>query len=127
MVFALTCALLAAQPVLPPEGTVDRAPFRLLQESLSLRDVDVSTLPPPAALTLALDPAPHEGSGDGEGHGDHMGAMWVVMGAMMVVMMVGMGVYLMRNEAPVSHFQPASLPSPAQLAVPVTGPRAGGG
>ena len=48
--------------------------------------------------------------------------------AMMVVMMVGAGVYAMRNNSTFMERSPTSgLPSPAQLALPVTGVRGGGG
>lgn len=60
-----------------------------------------------------------EGSGDGDGHSDHMSAMWIVMGAMAAVMVVGMGVYLMRNGGSAHGVQPLAQASPAQLAVPV--------
>jgi hypothetical protein len=50
-----------------------------------------------------------------------MGPMWIVMGVMMAVMMVGMGVYLMRHATSAQTLHPAALPSPAQaLPVPAT-------
>ena len=129
MMFALTCALCATQPAFPAGGLVDQWHIQLLDERLSLRDVDASQLPPPPVLTLALGRFPYEGAGGGDDHSnsDHMGPMWIVMGVVMVVMMVGMGVYVMRNGAPVGQLQAAALPSPVQLAVPVTDLRGGGG
>lgn len=128
MTFILTCALCAAQPALLAGGSVDPGSFQLQSpEELSLRGVDLSTLPPQPPLALALDPIPYEGSGDGENHSDHMGAMWIVMGAVMVVMMVGVGVYAMRNNSSFVERPAAGLPSPAQLALPVNGVRGGGG
>jgi hypothetical protein len=126
MMFVLTCALCATQPALTAGGAVDPGGFQLLEERLSLRNLDAAALPPPA-LTLALDRIPYEGSGDGEDHSGHMGPMWIVMGAMMVVMMVGVGVYAMRQSSSVMQPPSAALPSPAQVAVPLTDARGGGG
>lgn len=127
--FVLTCALCAAQPALPAGGFVDPGGLQLQLpgERPSLREVDLSTLPPPPVLTLALNPVPYEGSGDGESHSGHMGAMWIVMGAMMVVMMVGVGAYAMRHNSSFMERSATGLPSPSQLALPVTDVRGGGG
>lgn len=69
---------------------------------------------------------PGSGDGDHSGHSDHMTTMWIVMGGMMVVMMVGACVYYMNHQstagAPV---HTTTLTGPASLAVPVA--RAGGG
>jgi hypothetical protein len=52
--------------------------------------------------------------------------MWVVMGAMMVVMMVGVGAYAMSNRGSAARpFSPNTLTSPAMLAIPVAS-RSGG-
>lgn len=126
MTFVLACALCATQPASPAGESIGPGNFQLLEERLSLRDLDVSPLPPPT-LTHSLDRVPYSGSGDGEDHSGHMGPMWIVMGAVMVVMMVGMGVYVMRNGAPVAHLHPVAVSSPAQLALPITGVRGGGG
>jgi hypothetical protein len=49
-----------------------------------------------------------------------MGPMWIVMGAMMAVMMVGMGVYFMnRGNTAARPLQPTVLVSPSMLAIPV--------
>jgi hypothetical protein len=129
MWFALTFAILAAQPALPVGGAdvPGSLQLQLPEERPSLRKVDLSTLPPPPALTLALASTRHEGSGDGEDHSGHMGAMWIVMGAAMVVMMVGVGVYAMRGNSSFMERPATGLSSPAQLALPVTGVRGGGG
>lgn len=55
-----------------------------------------------------------------------MGPMWIV-GAMMAVMMVGMGVYLMRHGMARHAQSGATTASPAQLALPVTGGGPAGG
>jgi hypothetical protein len=126
MVFVLTCALCAAQPVFPAGAFPGPVAFQLLEERLSLSVVDVAPVPPPS-LTLALERMPYAGSGEGEDHSGHMGPMWIVMGGVMVVMMIGMGVYVMRNGAPVARLHPVAQSSPAQLALPVTDARGGGG
>jgi hypothetical protein len=130
MTFVLTCALCAASPALPDVGALDSGGIQLLEQQLSLRSLDATPIPTLPALPLLPLHLPDDGSGDGEHRSDHshqMGSMWILMGAMMVVMMVGMTVYVTRNgEAHFQHQAPA-VPSPAQLAVPVTEVRGGGG
>ncbi len=123
MVLALTCALCLAVPD-APSGP---APLTLLGSELTLGQPPAT--PSRAPVPLAVGRLPDGGSGDGDtsSHSDHMGPMWILMGAMMVVMMVGMGVFLMRHETagPV-HSGGAGL-SPAQLALPVGVGRTAGG
>jgi len=127
MMLVLTCVLCASEAAFPAPVELDPGRPALLGARLSLDHPDVSPPSRPASLTLAMWQRPDNGSGDGEGHSDHMGPMWIVMGAMMAVMMVGMGVYLMRHATSAQAFHPAASPSPAQLAVPVSAPRGGGG
>lgn len=125
MMLVLTCALCAAEPALPVAGDVDPDGPGLLDERLSLRHAAV--VPPYVPVSLALGRTADDGSGGGEDHSDHMGPMWIVMGVMMAVMMVGMGVYLMRHATPAQTLHPAASPSPAQLALPVTAAHGGAG
>ena len=122
MVLALTCALCVAVPdAMPVERT------GLLDTELSLgRVASGSSERVPLAMGHLLDQGSGEGDHD-QSHQDHMGPMWILMGAMMVVMMVGMGVYLMRHSATGQVVAHASPVSPAQLAIPVSGARPGGG
>lgn len=118
----LTCALCAAVP-----GTVSvssSARTALLDGGLSLGQIDHPRRAAPVPLALAHTSDQGGGGGD---HSDHMGPMWILMGAMMVVMMVGMGVYLMRHSATGQVLGNAALASPAQLALPVSVARGGGG
>ena len=121
MIVFLTC-LLCTAPAAPPAAAASR--LALFAEPLSLRDEapPVSVAPVPLHLAGSHD----QGSGDGD-HADHMGPMWILMGAMMVVMMVGMGVYLMRHSASGQVLENAALASPAQLSLPVSVARGGGG
>lgn len=121
MVLVLTC-LLCTAPAALPDAEANR--LALFAEPLSLRDEapPVSVAPVPLVLGHSHD----QGSGDGD-HSGHMGPMWILMGAMMVVMMVGMGVYLMRHSASGQVLGNAALPSPAQLSLPVSVARGGGG
>ena len=118
----LTCALCAAAPdtltVASPARTA------LLDGALSLRETERPGPPSPVPLTLAR--TEDHGAGDGD-HSDHMGPMWILMGVMMAVMVVGMGVYFMRHSTTGHAVGAAGLVSPAQLALPVSVPRGGGG
>jgi len=105
---------------------VDPPPPALIGVQLSLRSIERSPAAPPT-VALALGRTANEGSGDGEGHSDYMGPMWIVMGVMMAVMMVGMGVYLMRHATSAEALHPAASPSPAQVAIPVSARPGGGG
>lgn len=132
MTLALTCALCAAAPALGAGASLDSGRVPMAEVRLTLREFDaaprsLSPRPPAAALPLVPSRLPDQGSGDGEGHSDHMGTMWIVMGAMMAVMMVGVGVYAMRHNSTFMERPPAAVASPAQLAVPVTVVRGGGG
>lgn len=120
MLLSLTCALCTVQLVLTPPA----ASAGLLERQLS-----VAEAPPPAlAASFPLAPAPLQshGSGDGDNHSGNMTAMWVVMGAMMAVMLVGAGVYMMRQGSSAATPFPAMAPAtPAQRAIPVTSPGSG--
>lgn len=135
MLLALTCALCTVQPL---PTTLE---LSLSQPTLSLQEAGpAAPLPPPglasprplaapqeshAPLALASLPTHDTGSGDGE-HSDQMSPMWIVMGAMMVVMMVGAGVYMMNNRGTAARPINATAPaSPAMLAIPVVA-RGGG-
>jgi hypothetical protein len=136
MLLALTCALCTVHP------SAETPALRLVEPRLSLQETDPPAAAPPIRLAsseelattlsprapLPLAPMPDSGSGDGD-HGDHSGhmsPMWILMGAMMVFMMVGMGVYFMNHESSAARpLQPTTLASPALLAVPVMA-RAGG-
>jgi hypothetical protein len=125
MILVLTCALCATEPALLA-GTARLEHVALLDERLSLLQLDAPspTATPLAPLALARD----ESSGHGDSHsGSHMGPMWILMGAMMVVMMVGMAVYFMRNATEAQALSPPASRSPAQVALPVSSARGGGG
>lgn len=126
MVFVLTCALCAAQPALPSVVEGDPGHFQLLEERLTLREPRAAPVPLPSSSPLVLGRLPY-GGGDGEDHSDHMGTMWIVMGVMMGVMLVGMGVYVARHGTSSLPMHAAPVLSPAQLALPVTDARGGGG
>ncbi len=118
----LTCALCAATPDTFTVASSSRT--ALLDAGLSLGQ---SGNPRPAApVPLALARTADQGSGDGD-HSGHMSPMWIMMGVMMAVMMVGMGIYLMRQSATGQVLGNAALASPAQLALPVSVARGGGG
>ncbi len=138
MLLALTCALCAAQPL---QATP------LAEPAPELRLAVTESAPAPAAAPVAPDlraaaPAQHldqtaparapllprlPGSGDGDhSHSDHMTTMWIVMGGMMAVMMVGAGVYYMNHRGTAaSPVHTSGLSGPAALALPVA--PAGGG
>lgn len=127
MTLVLTCALCAAQPALP-SGPVDPGRFHLLEERLTLNELQAAPLPPPSALPLVPGRLPEEGSGDdGGGHSDHMGPMWIVMGVMMAVMVAGMAVYGVRHGAGTLQPQAAALQARSQGALPPAVGRGGGG
>ncbi len=118
MTFVLTCALCVTQPAMPWATTHDPPPLAILDRALA-----PPSIPEPRSLPATAIPHPwfaDAGSGDGDGHGDHMTAMWVVMGAMMVVMMVAVVAYSSRHGMWSARAEPGALPSPAQLAVPVS-------
>lgn len=120
----LACALCATELTLLA-GTAGPERVALRDERLSLLQTDAPrpTATPLATLALAHD----EGSGHGDSHSGHMGPMWIMMGAMMAVMMVGMAVYLMRDAANAPTLGPSASQSPAQVAFPVSRARGGGG
>lgn len=120
MVLVLTCVFCAAMPAIePPARTM------LLEERLSLQAVEHRR--PMTVPTLALGASQDHGAGEGQGRSSHMGPMWIVMGAMMALMMVGMAVYLMRGADGGQTLGVAAPAAPAQQAIPVSAPRAGGG
>ncbi len=123
MVLALTCELCTAVPGTATVGSSDRPV--LVEERLSLAAVDQAV--PTAPAPLALAPLADRGSGGGEDGSDHMTTMWLVMGAVMVAMMVGMGMYFMRHGASGTAIRPDAVGSPAGVAIPVTGRGAPGG
>jgi hypothetical protein len=125
MTLALTCALCLTQTALPASGAFDTVRPALIAERLTLHEFDAAP-PVPSELDLALARSPDQGSGGDDGHSDHMGTMWIVMGAMMAVMMVGVGVYAMRHNSTFMERSSAGQPSPAQLAIPVTASPRGG-
>lgn len=137
MLLALTYVLYAALPIqapVPQAGGAERS--TALVESAQAapaapRAPDLGVSAPRARQLSATDLLPQlpplQGSGDGDhsGHSDHMTSMWIVMGVMMAVMVVGMGVYASNHRAtPAVPLQAISPNSPAALAVPVA---AGGG
>lgn len=122
MTLVLACALCAAAPDML--SVASSAPIAPLEGGLSLGRIDDPR--PGAAVPLALAPMEDHGAGDGD-HSDHMGPMWILMGVMMAVMVVGIGVYLMRHSATGHAVGAAGLASPAQLALPVSISRGGGG
>ncbi len=137
MLLALTYVLYAALPIqapVPQDGGAD--PSTALVESAQAapaasRTPDLGVSAPrtrqlPATdLLPQLPPLPGSGDGDHSGHSDHMTSMWIVMGVMMAVMVVGMGVYASNHRAtPAVPLQAIAPNSPAAFAVPVA---AGGG
>lgn len=117
MLLPLTCALLL---------TAATEQHQLHGPAQAASNPDLSVTPPSAPPPYAVF-----GSGDGEPHqheeGNHMTAMWVVMGAMMAMMVVGAGFYMMRTT---SRLAPATtgssgLSAPAAAAIPP--PRSSGG
>ncbi len=135
MLLALTCALCTMQPL---PTTLE---LGLSQPTLSLQEASPAAPLPPLALASSRPlAAPHEshealalaslptqdtGSGDGD-HSDHMGPMWITMGVVMVVMMVGVGAYAMSHRSTAARpFNATTLASPAMLAIPVVA-RGGG-
>jgi len=139
MLLALTCALCAAQPIQAPPTSAGSTELRLaLSEDVPAHPgASVVTDLRPSAPEQHHDQVPPareplrpqlQGSGDGDhsDHSDHMTTMWIVMGGMMVVMMVGAGVYYMNHKSTAgTPIHSSSLTGPAAFAVPVAGP--GGG
>jgi hypothetical protein len=133
MLLALTCALCTIQPIaLTPAGS-------LPEPRLSLQETGPTIPAPPLRLAsarplaasqtapapLASLPMQDTGSGDGD-HSDHMSSMWIVMGAVMVVMMVGVGAYAMSHRSVAAGpSSTTTVASPALLAIPVVA-RGGG-
>lgn len=135
MLLALTCALCTVQPLPTTPASSLPEPRLSLQvtgptaPSSPLRLATPGALATPrtssASLPLASLPLQDTGSGDGD-HSDHMSSMWIVMGAMMVVMMVGAGAYYMGHRTSVARPpNPTTPASPATLAIPVVS-RGGG-
>lgn len=139
MLLALTFALCAAQPVqapptfaMAPEVTLALAedapehPAGSTAADLRASAAAQHLAQAPLAREPLLPQLPGSGDGDHSGHSDHMSTMWIVMGAMMVVMMVGAGVYYMNHRSrTVTPIQSTSLTGPAAFAVPVTSPSGG--
>lgn len=119
MVLAVTCALWLAIP-----GALPAPQAPSLDPDLSLGRSGASGAPVPLAVSRLPDQDLGEGTGDRD-HQDHMGPMWIAMGAMMAVMMVGMGVYFMRHGVTGRVQAGAAAPSPAQVALPVASGRGG--
>jgi len=131
MLLALTYLLLAAQPVHAPPAPL---PTLELRHAPSPARPDLPgppasspdlAAPVPSAPGLPLLPARYPGSGDGD-HSDHLSTMWIVMGGMMVVLMVGVGAYSMSHRGTAAApRRAATLTGPAAAATPVAAP--GGG
>jgi hypothetical protein len=135
LLLALTCALCTVQAVPTTLELNLSQPTLTLQEAGPLAPQAPSGLEAPrplaapheshAPLALASLPTQDTGSGDGE-HSDHMSPMWIMMGVMVAVMVVGAGVYMMKDRStPARPFNASALASPAMLAIPVVA-RAGG-
>jgi hypothetical protein len=135
MLLALTCALCTVQAVPTTLELNLSQPTLTLQEAGPAAPQAPSGLASPrklaaprgshAPLALASLPTQDTGSGDGE-HSDHISPMWIMMGVMMAVMVVGAGVYMMNNgSTPARPFNATALASPAMLAIPVVA-RGGG-
>ncbi len=135
MLLALTCALCTVQPLPstpawnlpPPQLSLHEASPAEPAPPLRLASLGVpaATQARQAPLPLASLPLRDTGSGDGD-HSDHMSPMWIMMGAVMVVMMVGAGAYYMGRGTPVARQVDATTTaSPAMLAIPVVS-RVGG-
>lgn len=134
MLLTLTYLLLAAQPVQAQPSPLPALELRLASDQArpepATAPVSTAALPDLSASVqslagLPLLPTQAPGSGDGD-HSDHMSTMWIVMGGMMVVMMVGAGVYYMSHQGGrAAATQPAALTGPTARALPVSAP--GGG
>jgi hypothetical protein len=129
MLLVLTCALCTVQAVPTTLELNLIQPTFSLQEAGRAAPLAPSGLDSPrplaapheshAPLALASLPTQDTGSGDGE-HSDHMSPMWIMMGVMMAVMVVGAGVYMMNNRnTPARPYNATTLASPALLAIPV--------
>lgn len=122
MLFVLTCALCTAAPA----ALTDAAPHAplLAAAPLLLRADPLPNSASSAPLAFAdYEPGPYDAD-----HASHLGPMLIVVGAMMAVMMVGMGVYFMRHHSTAAHpLSAGGSTSPAQLAIPVSVARGGGG
>lgn len=135
MLLALTCALCTVQP-LPTALELSLPPPTLsLQEAGPAAPLSPPGLASPRPLAappvsnasnpLASLPMQDPGSGEGD-HSASISPMWIVMGAMMVVMVVGAGAYMMNNRATAARpFNASPLASPAMQAIPVVA-RGGG-
>lgn len=139
MLLALTCALCAAQPVQVSSTHPGATELRLALAE----NAPAPPGAPPAPDLRAAAPAQHlgqvpavrepplrqlPGSGDGDhsDHSGHMTTMWIVMGGMMAVMMIGAGVYYMNHRSTAgSPVHTTSPVGPAAFAIPVVAP--GGG
>lgn len=135
MLLALTCALCAVQPLPATPASSLLEPQSYLQVTGPTAPASPLHLAMPAALAVPLTssaplalaslPLQDAGSGDGD-HSGHMSPMWIVMGAVMVVMMVGAGAYYMGHGTSVARpLSPTTLASPAMVAIPVVS-RGGG-
>lgn len=135
MLLALTCALCTVQPLPATPASSLLEPQFSLQVTGPTAPASPLRLGTPGALAvpmtssaplpLASLPLQDAGSGDGD-HSDHMSPMWIVMGAMVVVMVVGAGMYYRGRGTPVARpLSPTTLASPAMLAIPVVS-RGGG-
>jgi hypothetical protein len=137
MLLALTCALctiLPAQVPVPQAGATGSSavPVTVPAAPAEQRTVDLSLSTPAVPQAPVTDPlsrlpqAPGSGDGDHSGHSDHMAPMWIMMGVMVAVMVVGMGVYASNHRGTAAAPPQGTAPSsPAALAVPV-GTSAGG-
>ncbi len=132
MLLALTCALCTALPIqapgqqdggaAPTSAPVETAPTAPSgPRAADLRLVVLGSTQAPA--TAQLPQAPQlagSGEGDHSGHSDHMTPMWIMMGVMVAVMVVGMGVYASNHRGTAAAtLQATVLTSPASLAVPM--------
>jgi hypothetical protein len=115
-------ALCVAEPAPVAAGDATDRPA-LLEARLALSPLDA---PPPVAMPLATIALAHDG-GSGESHSGHVGPMWIIMGVMMAVMMVGMAVYVMRGASEAPALGPAASPPPTSVALPVSRARGAGG
>lgn len=133
MLLALTCALCTVQPLpstpdwslLEPRLALEEAGSAVPAPPLRLASARPLAAPQTAPAPLASLPMQDTGSGDGD-HSDHMSSMWIVMGAVMVVMMVGVGAYAMSHRSVAAGpSSTTTVASPALLAIPVVS-RGGG-
>lgn len=121
MELVLACVLCGAAPAL----TTVIADRHASEVSLSIV-VESDQSDPVAPARLALGHLEdHHGTGDGD-HSDHMGPMWIMMGAMVAVVAIGMGIYFMRHSGAAHSLHASPVASPAQLALPVSVVRGGG-